>query len=413
MNCPECGDVCRCSPELAPVQWMPESDSSFSTLVSPIPGESEVGQLVEAEGAHASAKRCALGSESAMPAESAHLPRIEPVEDAEDSQRSDRDGQTCAGEEAPAWRGEVTASLDRYRARRKARPPRYPSLRLRFEPEANFRDFTPPSADASPVSPGTFESRSHRALALDSPVVSSRAEELASQSLPLEPATPSTAPSLPPAHSGAKIIEFPRSATSQPAPPRDELAEPVIARPRILEAPEITLPPALGGITIDPLQQKEIERRPGIDFPLQTAPLARRIVAAALDWLIITMGGLLFGFVFWEVTAVQPPRLQTLGLAAAVPCLLWAAYQYLLIVYCGSTPGLRLAGLEITHFDGATTNRRCRRWRVLASYLSAISLGMGYAWLFLDEDSLCWHDRITHTYLAPKQRQTPSKPAQS
>jgi hypothetical protein len=29
-------------------------------------------------------------------------------------------------------------------------------------------------------------------------------------------------------------------------------------------------------------------------------------------------------------------------------------------------------------------------------------LGMGYLWVFLDEDSLCWHDRITHTYLAPK-----------
>ncbi len=27
---------------------------------------------------------------------------------------------------------------------------------------------------------------------------------------------------------------------------------------------------------------------------------------------------------------------------------------------------------------------------------------MGYAWLFLDEDALCWHDRITHTYLAPR-----------
>jgi hypothetical protein len=27
---------------------------------------------------------------------------------------------------------------------------------------------------------------------------------------------------------------------------------------------------------------------------------------------------------------------------------------------------------------------------------------MGYAWVFLDEGSLCWHDRITHTYLAPK-----------
>jgi len=30
---------------------------------------------------------------------------------------------------------------------------------------------------------------------------------------------------------------------------------------------------------------------------------------------------------------------------------------------------------------------------------------MGYAWVFLDEDALCWHDRITHTYLAPKNRE--------
>jgi hypothetical protein len=38
---------------------------------------------------------------------------------------------------------------------------------------------------------------------------------------------------------------------------------------------------------------------------------------------------------------------------------------------------------------------------VLAACLSAVSAGMGYAWVFLDEDALCWHDRITHTYLAP------------
>jgi hypothetical protein len=31
---------------------------------------------------------------------------------------------------------------------------------------------------------------------------------------------------------------------------------------------------------------------------------------------------------------------------------------------------------------------------------------MGYLWVFLDEDALCWHDRITHTYLAPKRHQT-------
>jgi len=43
---------------------------------------------------------------------------------------------------------------------------------------------------------------------------------------------------------------------------------------------------------------------------------------------------------------------------------------------------------------------------VLASWLSAVSAGMGYAWVFLDEDVLCWHDRITHTYLAPKRRES-------
>jgi hypothetical protein len=74
----------------------------------------------------------------------------------------------------------------------------------------------------------------------------------------------------------------------------------------------------------------------------------------------------------------------------------------LLLVYSGSTLGLRLARLELSRFDGSPAGRSLRRWRVLASCLSAASLGMGYTWVFLDEDSLCWHDRITHTYLAPK-----------
>ncbi len=153
---------------------------------------------------------------------------------------------------------------------------------------------------------------------------------------------------------------------------------------------------------IEAIQQAEVEKRPGIDIPLQSAPLARRVLAAAVDGLIVAAASALFGFIFWKVAAVRPPRIQILGLAAGVPCLFWVAYQYLLLVYSASTPGLRLAGLELARFDGTRTNRCLRRWRVLGSCLSAISLGMGYAWVFLDEDALCWHDRITHTFLAPK-----------
>lgn len=328
------------------------------------------------------------------------------------SQADGEEDGNRSGEDALAWRDEVAARLGRYRARRKPRPPRYPSLRLRFEPQESFPHFASPGGTFAEAPPAA-ENVSYRGLAFDAAAteVAPRAGGVASQSPPRGAATSSSVPG--PRHSdsgqvgsGAKIIEFPRFATSEMPRPVDELAEPVIERPRILEAQEIAPAPALGGITIEAGEQKEIERRPGIDFPLQSAPLERRIGAGMVDGALVAVGSSLFAFVFWKIAGVQPPRVQILGLAAGLPCLLWAALQFLLIVYSGRTPGLWLTGLEITHFDGTRPSRRRRRWRVVASYLSAISLGMGYAWVFLDEDGLCWHDRITHTYLAPKVRQS-------
>jgi uncharacterized RDD family membrane protein YckC len=149
-------------------------------------------------------------------------------------------------------------------------------------------------------------------------------------------------------------------------------------------------------------ERPEAEKRPGIDIPLQSASLARRILAGGIDGLIVAASSALFAFIFWKVAAIRPPLVQIASLAAGITSLFWAAYQYLLIVYSASTPGLRVAGLQLSRFDGSATSRSLRRWRVLASYLSAASLGMGYSWVFLDEDVLCWHDRITHTYLAPR-----------
>jgi uncharacterized RDD family membrane protein YckC len=242
---------------------------------------------------------------------------------------------------------------------------------------------------------------SNQALALDGFANASvHAADTPASDEPAQLTVPAMAPVTAPVT--AKIIEFPRSWTP-PLSPLDELAEAVMDRPRILEAPEfVPPPPALGGITIEPAQRPEMERRPGIDLPLQSAPLARRVFSAAVDGVIIAAACALFSFIFWELTAIHPPRFQIIALAAGLSGLFWAAYQYLLVVYSGTTPGLLLARLELARFDGIPASRRRRRWRVLASFLSAASLGMGYAWVFLDEDSLCWHDRITHTYLAPK-----------
>lgn len=298
--------------------------------------------------------------------------------------------------DANAWRGELAAKLGRYRARRKAPPPRYPSLML------PFGAINSPSHDPTDDSDFRgFDGTANQALALDGSCPDSSASPQPEPSLPDLPPAASTLSLSPQSH--AKIIEFPRFAWAPPPPPPDQLAGPVGEQLRILEVPEVAPPPpALGGITIEPMPSAEPERRPGFDFPLASAPLGRRLAASLIDGLIVTAASALFGYIFWRISAARPPRLQLLSLVLAIPGVLWAGYQYLLIVYSATTPGLRAAGLELNHFDGTSTRRPIRRWRILASYLSAVSLGMGYAWVFLDEDALCWHDRITHTYLAPR-----------
>src|SRR5207237_598393 len=80
----------------------------------------------------------------------------------------------------------------------------------------------------------------------------------------------------------ARILEFPRSVT--PPVIQDELAEPMLDRPRIVEAPAfLPPPPALGGILIEEATEQEVERRPGFDMPLQSATLSRRLLAGTVD----------------------------------------------------------------------------------------------------------------------------------
>ncbi len=314
---------------------------------------------------------------------------------------SDSDAPSLADDNASSeadestWRNELSQRLNQYRARRKMRPPRYPSLSLPFDTrQLDAADLRGNSAAEVDDSMSAYATAANLALALDSTPLEVEANFSEAQ----EALSPVSAPP----SKTAKIIEFPRFAWGPPPPPPDELAEPVGTRPRILEAPEIVPPPpALGGITIEPAERHESEKRLGIDVPLHHASLVRRVVAGGVDALIIALASALFGYIFWRITAIRPPLMQIVGLTAGGTALFWAVYQYLLVVYTASTPGLCAAGLELVRFDGSSTKRGLRRWRVLGSYLSAASLGMGYVWAFLDEDVLCWHDRITHTYLAP------------
>jgi len=315
--------------------------------------------------------------------ESQKSPEFSNVAEKESAERESKPESVLQPEDPESWRREVASKVSRYRSRRRPRAPHYPSLLLRFESNE--------TGEAHPEPAIVAPSRRATAVHVDSHQAQSEPEPLT----PLEgrPASADT---------GAKILEFPSPLTA-PSNRRDELADPVLATPRILEVPEVLPPPpAMGGILIEATEETSQDRRPGFELPLQAAPMAQRILASMTDVLLVIMAFALFAYTFFRMTSTVPPLRVTAVVTAGLIFVFWAGYQYLLLVYSGGTPGLKLAKLRLSRFDGSPVPRRIRRWRVIASILSGLSLGLGYAWCFLDEDELCWHDRITRTYMAPK-----------
>ncbi|HXP23696.1 MAG TPA: RDD family protein [Candidatus Sulfotelmatobacter sp.] len=323
--------------------------------------------------------------------------------DGEDSSLGEREsGQVQPNllpeEDGASWRQEVSERLHRYHARRRPRAPRYPSLRLKFEePNWGTPRETPVSTQATqPAQAATRQAVARERVAAAAPAdpaVETRIREAAVE-----------VPRSRLQETVAKIIEFPRTIYAPQARPH-ELAEPVFDRPRILEAPEIVPPPpALGGVTIEEVAKAEPERRPGIDMPLQSASVRQRVMAGVIDASVVGVAAAVFGGIFYRLTGAVPTLFQSAVVGAGLFSALWVGYQYLLLVYSGTTAGLRALRLRVQRFDGGEAGRRLRRWRVLGSMVSAASLGMGYAWHFLDEDGLCWHERVTKTHIAYESR---------
>ena len=239
-----------------------------------------------------------------------------------------------------------------------------------------------------------------------------------------EPQREATAPEPP------KIIRFPRSATVlpdvpvQPGPMASELALPTMeAPPRILNveeehavrseraqdlaeperqiqpvhrAEQMELLPSFEDITLEPAHHTERSQREVIARP---AALAQRLIALVVDAATVAVAAMLFDFAFVRMAEDNPHSRLALLFGLCVAGTLWTVFQYLFLVHGKGTPGMRFAQLELATFDGKHLTVVTRRCRAAASALSAISMGLGYAWAFVDEDQLGWHDRITRTLL--------------
>lgn len=225
--------------------------------------------------------------------------------------------------------------------------------------------------------------------------------------LSLEPDSEPLSPPVPRPAAKRKVIAFPRQATTLEEPVY-RLADPVVPeQPRILDVPEELEPypttPLLEGLQLPAAQQMAAPSPDHIDLPFQAVTLPRRFCAALLDCALVAVASAIFGGVAYKL--LHRPQLSkpVLLIAASLPILFWAVYQYILTMYAGMTLGMQVAKIRLSTFKGGAPNWRYRRSRVISLYFSVASLMMGILWAMVDVDALCWHDRISHTYLTKRQ----------
>jgi len=203
----------------------------------------------------------------------------------------------------------------------------------------------------------------------------------------------------------AKVIEFPGG---QDPEVQAELAEPVVTAPRIFEAADVeqaeqeqelhssTAPATpLPTFLLDSPPIAETMKHE-FELPLPVAPIAVRALGLAVDFAVVTAASVLFASTLVQMHSLPAGR-PAVSLLIFVFAMLWCAYQGLFLLRQGSTLGMRAAGLVLVDFETRPLCKARLRMRTWSVMLSSAALGLGFAWALLDEDRLCWHDRISRS----------------
>ena len=220
----------------------------------------------------------------------------------------------------------------------------------------------------------------------------------------------------------ANIIEFPR-----------QLIAARKARPRLAEGPLLEESPREPQLRIFEVEPEQIEAEPQVSewagppewqtllldstasvqpeapfeaqanltFEPQAAAAERRLMAAAVDGVCILTAFVAFAttvayFAGPALREVKPTVMA--GTAVASLGVFFLLYQMLCFTFSDATPGMRYARIGLCTFADENPTRKAMRLRTLAMLLAACPLGLGFAWMLMDDDGLGWHDRISRMY---------------
>lgn len=332
------------------------------------------------------------------------------------------------------WRKEIHSRVSRYRTRRGRRIEGAFSMRFPFPPaEPGSLAHAVASEVASPEPEILVAEVSNGAesAAIDTPIVelpgpttqpivAAEPAEITSKPIadvtepsvePVPSALAEIQPEAPPVvqtrpRPKRKVIAFPRQTPASESVYR--LADPVFPeQPRILDVPEeleaFPSTPFLDGLQFDASPQAPAVPREHIELPFRVVSRSHRIYAALVDCSLVAAAAAIFAAICHKMLPKLDFTKPVLLTAAVAPVLFWAIYQYLLLVYAGRTAGMQVARIRLSTFKGTRPSLRHRRNRVVGLYLSTASLIMGLLWALVDVDALCWHDRMSGTYLTKRE----------
>src|SRR5271165_6469058 len=253
------------------------------------------------------------------------------------------------------WRKEIHSRVARFRTRRGRRIEGAFSMRFPFPPveqgvstsEADVQPQSPehgipiseivsatvPIAIAVAVAEPPELTAEPLAVAKPHELTAEATAEAATPELPKAEPQPAIQPRPRPKR---KVIAFPRQPGASESVHR--LADPVLAeQPRILDVPEeleaFPTTPFLEGLQFESATQASAVPSDHIELPFRAVRISQRIYAALMDCLLVATAAAVFGVIGHKMLPnlvfTKPARLT----AALVPVLLWAIYQYLLLIY--------------------------------------------------------------------------------
>ena len=150
----------------------------------------------------------------------------------------------------------------------------------------------------------------------------------------------------------------------------------------------------------EPEDEMLIEPTPRAELrPIEAAPADWRMMSCVVNFSLVLGATLAASLAAASHTSLMPSlRMVEVGSASAF-AVFALLYCTLFSVLVGDTPGMRYAHLRLVTFEGDRPSVARRVARLAAMLLSVAPAGLGLVWMIFDEDHLCWHDRLTRTYL--------------